>query len=144
MEEKGRWRKVGCGLQQCMDPSIFEFSFSQQYPQQYALLSSLTPSTDLMYQGILADPINADALIGFTTAGHTGTDVNLYAMGTHLETLSTSPVMNNFQGGQGVLEGMGLTAVSQEINREYRGWTFPQARVANREERGKWKYHEEM
>jgi hypothetical protein len=118
----------------------------QQYPQQYILLNSTTPSTDLMYQCLLADPVNADALIGFTTAGHTGTDVNLYAMGVPLNALGTTPVINNFQVGQAMLDSMGLTATSAAINKEYLGWTFPRStqRMSTRESRKKWKYHDEI
>ncbi|GAA5874102.1 hypothetical protein JCM3774_001606, partial [Rhodotorula dairenensis] len=76
---------------------------------------------------LLADAISRRAQLGWSTAGHSGVDVNLYAYGYN----STGLVGNveNTDIGLHIANNMGLNldVISIELNKNLHGWFDPDA-----------------
>ena len=91
-------------------------------PEVYEELMEVTPGMSLQYQSALSFPLTSEALIGWTTIGHTGIDINIYQMGIQIP--SIKGVLQNYKIGEMLAETMGLVETLVEINDEYQTWVY--------------------
>ena len=90
------------------------------FPEEYDALQKATPGTNLEYESALAYPISSQAMIGWTTIGHTGVDINTYRFGVDIPKIRG--VIQNFKIGKILAETMGLVDAMVEINKGFETW----------------------
>jgi len=93
---------------------------ANDYPSQYSLLLETPPSTGNPYTNYLSDAVNAKALIGWTSMGHTGVDVNVYQFGNRIHQITG--VLDNTFIGQIVVKEFDLEKQMQDLAEKYSGW----------------------
>ena len=90
------------------------------FPKEYAALSEATPATNLEYESALGFPLSSEAMIGWTTIGHTGVDINTYRFGVDIPKIRG--VMQNYKIGEVLAQTMGLVDAMESLNKGFESW----------------------
>jgi len=99
---------------------------------------AITDNTSRELRTSIGTVISHRALVGWTTPGHTGVDVNLYAYGKRPSTMHG--VRENIDVGNDLWNEIGLTDTMQEITTQLQNMTIPPPRNDPHTQAGKAAY----